>query len=149
MRSAEVPAPPGAALDEAALRAWGRTLGATLPLPAVIALRGPLGAGKTTLAQAILEGAGVSEPVTSPTFALVQTYASARGGIAHLDLYRLRTSDELLALGWDDILRDTALVVVEWPERVAGSLLGARLEIALDDLATDPTRRRVEVAWTA
>ncbi len=147
MPGADLPPLPGPAVAEEALREWGRGLGATLTVPAIIALRGPLGAGKTTLAQAILAGAGVTDVVTSPTFSLVQTYDSPRGPVAHLDLYRLRSPAEFEALGWDDLLQASALVLVEWPERADSARLGARLEITLDDLPDDADRRRVEVRW--
>jgi tRNA threonylcarbamoyl adenosine modification protein YjeE len=142
-----VPLLPSATLDQAALRAWGEALGASVALPTLITLRGPLGAGKTTVAQAILAGAGVSDDVTSPTFALVHRYAAQRGPVAHLDLYRLRAPEELFTLGWDDLLREAVLVVVEWPERVEPSMLGPRLEIVLDDVPGDPDRRSVQVSW--
>jgi tRNA threonylcarbamoyladenosine biosynthesis protein TsaE len=138
---------PDAVVDEAELRAWGQRLGAALPLPALLTLRGDLGAGKTTVAQALLAGAGVREPVTSPTFALVQWYESARGRIAHLDLYRLRHGEELHALGWDDILREAALVVVEWPERAEAWLPRPRVDIRLRDADAGADGRCVELTW--
>lgn len=140
---------PAAPLDEAALRTWGARVGATIALPAVITLRGDLGAGKTTLAQAIAHGAGVLDDVTSPTFALVHEYASARGVVAHLDLYRLKSPDDLFAIGWDDLLRTAALVVVEWPERAGALLPRHRCDITLRERREDPSHRTVEVAWTA
>jgi tRNA threonylcarbamoyladenosine biosynthesis protein TsaE len=147
VRNAEALQAPAGPLDERALRAWGRQLGGTLPLPVVITLRGDLGAGKTTLAQALLAGAGVQEAVTSPTFALVQWYESPRGRIAHLDLYRLRQAEELDALGWDDIQREAALIVVEWPERAAAWMPRPRLDLHLTDPADAADRRVVELSW--
>jgi tRNA threonylcarbamoyladenosine biosynthesis protein TsaE len=147
VRSAEGPQAPVGPLDEAALRAWGHQLGATVPLPVVLTLRGELGAGKTTLAQAILAGVGVQEAVTSPTFALVQWYESPRGRIAHLDLYRLRRADELDGLGWDDIQREAALIIVEWPERAAAWMPRPRLDLQLTDTADAMDRRRLELSW--
>lgn len=99
------------------LRALARCTGAALQPPCVIALAGELGAGKTTFAQALCEGLGVSEPVTSPTYALVHEYASARGPVHHVDLYRLRDPSQLAQLGWDDLLSVGGIVIVEWPER--------------------------------
>jgi len=137
---------PVAELARDALVAWGRSFGAALTAPAVVTLRGDLGTGKTTLAQAICAGLGVAEAVTSPTFALVHEYASPRGPVHHLDLYRLERADQLAALGWDDIVRDGGIVLVEWPERAAGALpLGCR-ELVLEHLAADETRRRLR--WT-
>ncbi|MBX3173054.1 MAG: tRNA (adenosine(37)-N6)-threonylcarbamoyltransferase complex ATPase subunit type 1 TsaE [Gemmatimonadaceae bacterium] len=113
---------PRAELDESALRAWGEAYGAMLRAPAVVALSGDLGAGKTTLTQAIAAGLGVTEDVTSPTYALVHEYGSARGTVWHLDLYRLRDAGQLAQLGWDDILASGDVVLIEWPERAADAL---------------------------
>ena len=85
-----------------------------------VALWGDLGAGKTTLARAILRGLGVTEDVPSPTFTLVQNYDTSPR-IAHYDLYRLKHSREMEELGFDDALADGA-VLVEWPERAPESL---------------------------
>ena len=139
---------PPAPLDEAGLRTWGARVGASIVLPAVVTLRGELGAGKTTLAQAIAHGAGVLQEVTSPTFALVHEYESARGPLAHLDLYRLPSPDDLYALGWDDLLRTAALVIVEWPERAGALLPRRRYDLTLHEPRDDPSHRRVEVVWT-
>lgn len=113
---------PVAELTRDALRAWGRELGAALQPPAVVALSGDLGAGKTTLVQAICEGLGVREPVTSPTYALVHEYETARGRVQHFDLYRLRDAAQLAQLGWDEAIAGGGIVLVEWPER-AGAML--------------------------
>ena len=74
------------------LVAWGEALGRAVSPPLVVALAGDLGAGKTTLAQAMCRGYGVTEPVTSPTFALVHRYDAARSPVYHLDLYRIRAT---------------------------------------------------------
>jgi tRNA threonylcarbamoyladenosine biosynthesis protein TsaE len=112
-------------LTESELRQWGRRLGETLTAPVVLALAGPLGAGKSVLARAIGEGAGVTEPMPSPTFTLLQRYPGSGGReVVHLDLYRLTQPDELWELGWIQLPGERDLVLVEWPER-AGSLLPA------------------------
>ena len=111
-----------AELTRDALLAWGREFGAALQPPAVVALSGDLGAGKTTLVQAICEGLGVREPVTSPTYALVHEYETPRGRVQHFDLYRLRDASQLAQLGWDEAIAGGGIVLVEWPER-AGDLL--------------------------
>jgi tRNA threonylcarbamoyladenosine biosynthesis protein TsaE len=106
-----------------------------------VTLAGDLGAGKTTLAQAICRGYGVADPVTSPTYALVHEYASPRGAVFHLDLYRLEDARELENIGWDDVMRTQALVLIEWPERAAGRLPTAHVPIDLEHLPDDATRR--------
>src|SRR5690606_35786077 len=97
----------------------------------VVALHGDLGAGKTTLARALIralaDAPGLEVP--SPTFTLVQTY-DARVPIAHFDLYRLSDPDELEELGFDEAIT-TGAALVEWPERAGGRLPARRLHIAL------------------
>jgi tRNA threonylcarbamoyladenosine biosynthesis protein TsaE len=128
-------------LDEQELRKWGRELGeATVP-PLVISLTGDLGAGKTTLAQSICEGFGVAEPATSPTYALVHRYDSEKAAVYHIDLYRLDSPDQLTNLGWDDILSERALVIVEWPERAGDRMPADHLHIDLEYVPDDPSRR--------
>lgn len=129
------------AVTEPELRAWGERLGRAATPPLVIALSGELGAGKTTLAQAICRGAGVRDFVTSPTFALVQRYEGARAPVYHVDLYRLESSRELMNIGWDDVLRDDAVVIVEWPERAGGRMPNDALHIEIEHHPTDPNRR--------
>jgi len=120
------------ALDEAGLRRWGRALGcAAAREPVFVALDGPLGAGKTTLVQAACAGLGVSEAVTSPTFTLVNRYRGAAGPVMHADLYRIERSEELVELGWDDLLRGDAPVFVEWAGRAGDALPADRWEIGL------------------
>ena len=110
-------------LSEAELRQWGRRIGETLEAPCVLALSGPLGAGKSVLARAIGAGAGVKEVMPSPTYTLVQRYPADDGRyLVHLDLYRIESPDELWELGWAQLPGEDDIVVIEWPER-AGELL--------------------------
>lgn len=118
-------------LDEDALSDWGRAFGVAAVPPLIVALQGDLGAGKTTLAQAICVGYGVAEAVTSPTYALVHRYTSPRSPVYHVDLYRLDDPAQLTNIGWDDILAEQALVIVEWPER-AGARLPPHVPITLE-----------------
>ena len=129
------------ALTEAELVDWGARLGRQITPPLVITLDGDLGAGKTTLAKAICRGYGVTEEVTSPTFALVHVYDAPRSPVHHADLYRLEGPKDLQNLGWDDLVQADALMLIEWPDR-AGELLPAdHLPIQLRYLDGDPTRR--------
>ena len=136
---------PVAELTEEALRAWGETLGATVAPGTIIALEGDLGAGKTTLTQAIARGWGITSEVTSPTYAVVHEYLAPRGPLHHLDLYRLDRPEQLAQIGWDEILRSRGLVIIEWPDRAADALPSAHRRIRLGHLAADPSRR--QVAW--
>jgi tRNA threonylcarbamoyladenosine biosynthesis protein TsaE len=135
-------------MDEHGMRAYGEALGRALHAPAVVALRGDLGAGKTTLAQAIARGAGVAAEVTSPTFALVHEYEGAAAPVVHMDLYRLNGPHELGNLGWDEIVYGHGIVLVEWPERAGARLPAQRLDITLREVRDDPGLRTVEAAWT-
>lgn len=89
----------------------------------LLALEGELGAGKTTLARALLRGLGAAGPVRSPTYTLVEPYELAGGTVMHLDLYRLSSADELDALGYREARASSRLTILEWPER-AGAALG-------------------------
>lgn len=118
-------------------RAVGEALGALLRGGDVVALSGELGAGKTTLVQGIVAGLGGGARVTSPTFTLINDYETRSGvRVVHVDAYRLgeRVAVELDAetLGLDDLLDDPrAVVLVEWAERIAGSLPEERIDILL------------------
>ena len=102
--------------DLAATTVLGARIAAALRVGDLVALDGDLGAGKTTLARAILTALGVDETVPSPTFTLVQTYRAPRLTVSHYDLYRLKHPREMEELGLDDALEDGA-VLVEWPQR--------------------------------
>jgi tRNA threonylcarbamoyladenosine biosynthesis protein TsaE len=127
-------------LTEQELIDWGRRVGRQVDPPIVITLDGDLGAGKTTLARAICEGYGVSEEVTSPTFAIVHSYDAPKSPVYHADLYRLDDPKDLQNIGWDDLVQADALLLVEWPER-AGQLLPAHLPIQLRHIEGDASRR--------
>ncbi len=107
------------------------------PLPgrAFIALEGPLGAGKTCFARALLRELGVTGRIKSPTFALLEPYDVGDLSIAHVDLYRMEDAREFEDAGLRDVIADAGLALVEWPER-AGSLLplpDLRLRIEVED----------------
>ena len=128
-------------LDEAEMRRWGKDLGEALKAPIVISLTGDLGAGKTTLAQSICEGYGVAVPVTSPTYALVHRYEAEKSSVYHVDLYRLDNEAQLTNIGWDDMMSERAVVIVEWPERAGDRMPADHLHIDIEYLDGDPDRR--------
>jgi len=99
------------------LSRFGETLGRTLRAPAVIGLTGELGTGKTTLVQAICRGLGARAAATSPTYALVHHYHTDASAVYHVDCYRLRSPEEAQDLGFEDMLRERGIILVEWPER--------------------------------
>lgn len=119
--------------DEAATVALGRALADALPRPVagVIALEGSLGAGKSTLARALLRELGVSGTIRSPTYTLVEPYDSPAGAVLHMDCYRLGDAEELEMLGLRDSPPETSLWLVEWPERAAEALPAIDLTIHL------------------
>jgi tRNA threonylcarbamoyladenosine biosynthesis protein TsaE len=112
----------------------------------MVALEGDLGAGKTTLAQAICRGVGVREDVTSPTFALVNRYEVSGTTIYHLDLYRIASEADLTNLAWDDIVNNDSIVIVEWADRAGYRLPHDAVRLHLSHIPGDSRRRRVAVA---
>lgn len=127
--------------DEDATARLARSLAASRTGDAVVYLRGDLGAGKSTLARAMLRALGVEGPIRSPTYTLVERYRLRDGREAlHLDLYRIGDAGELEFLGLDDI--DPALWLVEWPERGASALPPADLVV---ELAVEGSGRRARL----
>lgn len=117
--------------DEAATARLGAAIAAALRAGEAVCLSGPLGAGKSTLARALVRALTTpDEEVPSPTFTLVQFYEGARLNVAHFDLYRLTSPDEAYEIGLDEALDDGA-AVIEWPERLAGALPADRLDVEI------------------
>jgi tRNA threonylcarbamoyl adenosine modification protein YjeE len=114
----------------AATVALGARIAAGLGVGDAVALEGDLGAGKTTLARAILRGLGVTEDVPSPTFTLVQQYETPRLVVRHYDFYRIEAPDELNELGLDEAL-DEGAVLIEWPERAPHRIPADALHVRL------------------
>ena len=118
-------------------RELGRLLARELPRGAILLLSGPLGAGKTSLVQGLAEGLGITEPITSPTFALAQHYPQGKPQLVHIDLYRLEqpsSADELFLQEEEEACANGALIAVEWPERLGLDLQEAwRLRLSHAD----------------
>ena len=114
----------------------------------VVALQAPMGTGKTTLVAAIARHFKAEDAASSPTFALCQVYPLAGDSgrlIRHLDLYRIRHSDELLDLGWDELMDDAdALTFVDWPEKAADHFPQTALLLRIEKL---PDGRRMATLW--
>lgn len=123
--------------DERQTECWGQALAAALPLASlakqafVITLRGDLGAGKTTLARAILRALGVRGRIKSPTYPLVESYNLQNFPVYHFDLYRFSSPDQWFDAGFDDIFAGPGLMLVEWPEQARGALPPADLDLRL------------------
>ncbi|MEI8248351.1 MAG: tRNA (adenosine(37)-N6)-threonylcarbamoyltransferase complex ATPase subunit type 1 TsaE [Lentisphaerota bacterium] len=105
----------------------------TLPPGTVIALHGDLGAGKTVFSRGFARGLGISEPVSSPTYTIIQEYPLDRGGwFFHLDLYRIENSASALAFGVNEYLDEpAAYTMIEWPERIADILPAHTIHVHL------------------
>lgn len=117
--------------DDAATDRLGRTLAARLRLGDTVLLAGPIGAGKTHLARALIRARiGGPEDVPSPSFTLVQTYDAPDGPIWHADLYRLSHPDEAAELGLEAAF-DTAICLVEWPDRLGRATPPGALTLTL------------------
>jgi tRNA threonylcarbamoyladenosine biosynthesis protein TsaE len=135
------------AMREDELRDWGRRFGRAAHAPLLVTFAGEVGAGKTTLVQAICKGYGVKEEVTSPTFNLVHEYTSPRSTVHHLDLYRIDRADQLDALAWDEIVRGPGLVLIEWPEHAGDRIPAGHVTLSLQHLPDDPARRLLYAGW--
>ena len=123
--------------------AVGRKLAAQLQPGDVLAYYGDLGAGKTAFCQGIAEGLGCTDPVSSPTFAIVNYYRGPRP-LAHFDLYRISTENDLCAAGFYDYLDQGAVVAAEWSENFA-DLLALENPIRVNIERLDDTTRRITI----
>lgn len=127
--------------DEAATQRLGIRLSRALRPGDAICLTGPLGAGKSTLARALIRAlTSPNEEVPSPTFTLVQFYDGPAFPVAHFDLYRLTDPDEAYEIGLDEALEDGA-VLIEWPQRLEGRLPANRLAIDITPSDDGEARR--------
>lgn len=122
----------------------GRELAAQLRPPVIVLLSGELGSGKTTLAKGIVSGLGASreEEVTSPTFTMVHVFHN-HCKVYHVDLYRVEDFHDLETLALEDVLAESAVVVVEWPERFALRTDWPLVHVRLEHLEGD--RRRITI----
>lgn len=105
----------------AATQALGITLGRVLPIGSILLLEGDLGCGKTSLVQGIGTGLGITDPIVSPTFTLINEYHEGRIPLYHFDLYRLppaEVTDLYLNAYWEGIEYPLGIVAIEWPERL-------------------------------
>ncbi len=132
------------AADESDTAALGQALAEALPLQAVVALIGPLGAGKTRLVQAVAAAAGVDpRDVISPTFVLIHEY-QGRLPICHFDAYRLRDEDDFMQLGPDEYFERPGWTFIEWADRVERCLPRERMDIRIEP--TSGTARRFSIS---
>lgn len=123
--------------------ALGRAVAARLPAGALLAFTGGLGAGKTAFCQGLAEGLGCTDPVSSPTFAIVNYYRGPRP-MAHFDLYRIHTEADLAAAGFYDYLDQGVVVAAEWSENCA-ELLALERPITVEITVVEGDTRRIAI----
>jgi len=122
-------------------RKVGQTMGRNLFPSSVVALMGELGSGKTVLAQGIAQGLGITSLVKSPSFVIVREYEGFLP-LYHLDLYRIRTEEEIISLGYEEYLyQKKGVVVIEWAERMKNLLKLSHLQVRLEVMS--PLERRL------
>lgn len=109
----------------------------------VVFLKGDLGAGKTTLVQSFIQSLGIQDPITSPTYTLVESYESSAFNIHHFDLYRLNDPNELELIGIRDYFADEAFCLIEWPEKGEGVL--PKADLVINILIVDEMNRKVQI----
>lgn len=108
--------------NESDMERFGEALAKGLEPGDVVALTGPLGAGKTTLSKAIAKGLGVRETVTSPTFTIIKEYKDGRLPLYHFDVYRIMDEEEMYELGYEEYFYGEGVCLVEWADKI-GELL--------------------------
>ena len=123
--------------------AIGSALGKILNPGTVLAYRGVLGAGKTAFTRGLARGLGCTDIVTSPTYTIVNEYLGGRLPLFHFDVYRLRSSDDLFDIGWDDYLDRGGVCAVEWSENVDDAMEDA-VYITIEKLGEDSRRITIE-----
>ena len=126
--------------------ALGREIGKRLHGGDIIAYRGGLGAGKTTITRGICEGMGLGDEVTSPTFALVNEYRKkdCKVSLIHFDMYRITSGEDLDTTGFYDYMDDDAVLAVEWSENIDDDLPDDCIRITIDRIADDERRLTIE-----
>ncbi len=122
--------------------AVGEALGKALSPGTVIAYRGGLGAGKTAFTRGLARGLNCRETVTSPTYTIVNEYLGGRIPLFHFDMYRLKSSDDLWDIGWEDYLDRGGVCAVEWSENVEDAMEGA---ITVSIARVDDNTREIQI----
>ena len=123
--------------------AVGISLASKLRPGAVIAYEGDLGAGKTAFTRGLAKGLGCTDPVTSPTYTIVNEYLSGRMPLFHFDMYRLRCADDLWDIGWEDYLDRGGVCAVEWSENVREAMENA-ITVRIEKTGEDSRRIIIE-----
>lgn len=122
-------------------RRFAEAFVSTLSVPAIVALHGELGSGKTCFVQGMARGLGIVEPVTSPTFIIINEYVG-KHRLHHVDLYRMSGPEEILALGFEEYLDRGGITVVEWAERAGDLIPASAIHLYFRPLE-DPEKRAI------
>lgn len=120
--------------NEKETESFGSELAGRLKVPSVICLYGELGAGKTAFVRGLASGLGITAPVSSPTFTIVNEYPG-NPELIHFDMYRLHSADELFDIGWEDYLHRNAVLAVEWSENVEEAFDGSEVVVSFTKLS--------------
>ena len=123
--------------------ALGAALAKVLQPGTIVAYRGDLGAGKTAFTRGMARGLGYAEPVTSPTYTIVNEYLGGRLPLFHFDMYRLSSSDDLWDIGWEDYLERGGICAVEWSENVDDAMENA-VYVTIEKTGEDSRRITLE-----
>ena len=121
----------------------GEAMGKILPAGTILAYEGDLGAGKTAFTRGLARGLGYTEPVTSPTYTIVNEYLGGRLPLFHFDMYRLHSSDDLFDIGWEDYLDRNGICAVEWSENVRDAMENA-ITVRIEKTGDESRRITVE-----
>ena len=125
----------------------GKRLASLLEIGSVIALKGPLGAGKTCFTKGLAEGLGITEEVTSPTYTIVSEYEAVISGrnipVYHIDAYRLRGNDDFSAIGGEEIIFGDGISIIEWSERISAFIPCGALRVEFEVIGDNERQIRV------
>ena len=131
--------------SEAETEKVGEKFSSSLPGGTVVAMYGDLGAGKTAFVRGMARGMGLDCRVSSPTFTIVNEYLGKRE-LIHFDMYRLRSSDELFDIGWEDYLARGAVCAVEWSENVEDAFFGDEITVRIEKLSENERKITISEA---
>ena len=111
--------------------AFGEKTAKTLKPGTVIALHGPLGAGKTTFVKGIARGLGIDDIVTSPTFTLITEYNTSSTALYHMDLYRIESFEDFIMIGGEELMLSDNITIIEWAEKIKDDLPKHTIDISI------------------
>jgi tRNA threonylcarbamoyladenosine biosynthesis protein TsaE len=125
---------------------FGKKLGESAEPGQIFTLDGDLGVGKTVFTQGVAAGLGITEPVNSPTFTIVQEYGGGRLPLYHFDVYRIEDPEEMEEVGYEDYFFGNGVCLIEWADRIAELLPESRIRISIDkDLEKGFDYRRIRI----